>query len=258
MCELFGLSGLDKVDVSGYLKTFFSHSEEHPNGWGMSIFQHSAVNIEKEPIKANTSKYLKERLSSPLLAENMFAHIRLATIGKEEYLNCHPFLKRDSSGRTWTLMHNGTVFDCPDTDRFFYEQKGTTDSERILLYLIDQINSKTEELGRALNEHERFQVIDRSIGIVAYPNNKINLLIYDGDLMYVHTNLQDTLYRKQIADSMLFSTRPLDDSGWEKVEMLTPIAYRKGRKFLIGTNHGNEYHYDEDDMKYLYLETANL
>ncbi|MCR5529980.1 MAG: class II glutamine amidotransferase [Saccharofermentans sp.] len=44
------------------------------------------------------------------------------------------------TGRTWTLAHNGTIFEGDLLNRY-YIQNGTTDSERILLYLIDQIDS---------------------------------------------------------------------------------------------------------------------
>lgn len=258
MCELFGLTGRDEINVYAYLKTFFSHSADHPNGWGMAFFRDEAVSLEKEPVRADKSRYLKERFNDPLFAANMFAHIRFATKGGENYNNCHPFVKRDGTGRTWTLMHNGTIFECPIIDTYFSAQDGSTDSERILLYIIDQIDLQTKALGHPLSKEQRFGVIDRVMCEITKPNNKVNLMLYDGELMYVHTNLPNTLRYKRINNSVVFSTEPLDENGWEQVELYTLTAYQKGEKLFTGTNHGNEYHYNYEDVKYLYLEHTGL
>ena len=45
-------------------------------------------------------------------------HIRLATVGSRDYENCHPFVREDNYGRHWTLIHNGTMFDCPQLSRY--------------------------------------------------------------------------------------------------------------------------------------------
>jgi len=240
------------------LKTLFSHGINHPNGWGMAIFSDAAVSLEKEPVCSNNSRYLRERIKDPMMVSNMFAHIRYATKGKEDYLNCHPFVKKDSSGRTWTLMHNGTIFECPETDVFFEKQRGSTDSERILLYLIDRVDLKIKELGRELTDRERFDILDGIIHTITYPNNKVNIMIYDGDLVYVHTNLPNTLHYKQLSDSVIFSTEPLDDQGWEQVTLFTLLAYRNGRLVFSGTKHGNEYHLKYEDIRYLYLDHSFL
>ena len=105
MCELFGLTGPDEIVVNEYLETFASHSVDHPNGWGIALFCGKEVNIEKEPVAAYRSSYLKERLRTPLRASNMMAHIRFATRGHMAYENCHPFVRHDASGRAWTFMH---------------------------------------------------------------------------------------------------------------------------------------------------------
>ncbi len=89
MCELFAISGKTPIPVNHYLKELVSHSPEHPNGWGMAVFYGNAVSLEKEPIPAYRSRYLKERLSHPFEAQNMFAHIRLATKGEMAYANTH-------------------------------------------------------------------------------------------------------------------------------------------------------------------------
>ena len=58
MCELLGLSSRKQIEVNGYLRTFYSHSERHCHGWGLALFYGDAVSLEKEAICANQSHHL--------------------------------------------------------------------------------------------------------------------------------------------------------------------------------------------------------
>lgn len=257
MCELFGVSSLDRVPVNGLLKEFYSHSAGHPNGWGLAIFHDHAVNLEKEPLPAYQSVYLRERLRRPLEVRNMIAHIRLATVGTVDFENCHPFIRRDRLGRTWTLAHNGTIFDCPALHPYFHIQEGRTDSERILCHIVARIDAAQDALGRALDAGERFALLDRLVREIA-PHNKVNLLIYDGELLYVHTNYADSLFVRQTGDTALFATVPLDRGDWQPLPFTTLCAYQEGRERFRGACHGSEYIDDPNDMKFIYVDSAEL
>ena len=137
--------------VNEELKEFYSHSDKHPNGWGLALLEPDMTNWEKEPLCANESRYLRERLSEPIMARSVMAHIRYATIGNVEWRNCHPFCGRDRSGRQWVFQHNGTIFDYPPLHPYVNVQQGDTDSERILLYFLDRIDRKMEESGHVLH-----------------------------------------------------------------------------------------------------------
>ena len=259
MCELLGISSIRKMSVNELLREFFSHSEKHPNGWGMATFYDgsASISIEKEPIQASKSGYLKERLSHKMELSTLMTHIRFATIGSMEYGNCHPFLKRDASGRSWVLMHNGTIFDYPTLSPYQYRQEGSTDSERILLYLVDQINQKQAALGRAAKASERFQLLNTLISDLAR-GNKLNLLLYDGELMYVHTNYANSLYVCEDGESAIFCTVPLKAGHWVPVPFTTLCAYREGRRVYQGPPHGQEYVDNEKDLQYLFTAFSNL
>lgn len=257
MCELFGVSGNDTIYVNDYLSEFASHSKKHPDGWGMAQFFGNAVSVEKEPVMASSSMYLRERLRHRLEVRNMIAHIRKATRGQLTYENSHPFVKRDRLGRAWTLVHNGTIFDCSLLDRYSQIQEGHTDSERILYYIVDQIDRAQVEKGCMLELEERFELMDQIIHTIA-PRNKVNLLIYDGDVMYVHTNYRNSLYQKREGNSMLFATVPLDKQEWTPVKFMVLQAYRNGEKILEGTPHQAEYIENQKDLKYLHLDSAAL
>lgn len=240
MCELFGVNSMQAIKCNDLLKEFYEHSVDNPDGWGLATFYGNAVSLEKEPISAVESIYLKNRLTEEIVKDKLIAHIRKASKGKVEYQNSHPFIRRDNSDRAWTLAHNGTIFESKELELYVNRQKGQTDSERILYYLIDRINETQKEIGKELTGKERFCVVNEVIRTIT-PGNKVNLLIYDGELFYVHTNLKNSLYRCQKANTLFISTKPLKQNSWEKVPMNLLLAYRNGELMYVGEKHDYEY-----------------
>lgn len=263
MCELFGVSSPEKIILTNLLRELFSHGYAHPDGWGMAFFDLGGASVEKEPENSCRSEYLKHRLKLNISSARMIAHIRLATKGGHGYENSHPFAGNDSSGRTWTLAHNGTIFESDFLDPLFYIQKGQTDSERILIYIIQQMNLALKEKrpggeeADTLSDSERFQIMDRIIQEIT-PENKVNLLVFDGDLLYIHTNYANSLHFRQEGPGVIISTQPLDARTWDKVPMNTLIAYRDGQKLYTGTTHTNEYFDDKEKTRHLLLDYAFL
>lgn len=245
MCELFGISSAKKVKCNDVLRTFFSHGVDNPDGWGLAAFYGNAVSLEKEPTSSMDSIYLKNRLTDDIVEAVLLAHIRKASVGSLEYKNSHPFALRDNFDRLWTLTHNGTIFEGPVLEPYVSLQKGNTDSERILYYLVDQVNARQKEKRGELLEEERFSVVDEVIHTIT-PKNKVNLMIYDGDLFYIHTNHKDSLHFCQKEKMLLVSTKPLNQDQWEEVPMNTLLAYRSGELVYTGKEHANEYIKVED------------
>lgn len=257
MCEIFGVSSSEKLELNDYLKIFFSHSDQHPHGWGLANLHENESEIEKEPIQATKSHYLKNRLSVPYRGKNVFAHIRYATIGNVEYRNCHPYTLKDLSGRRWTMIHNGTIFHFDALNQYVKLQRGDTDSERILLYIRDMMNEEERKTGRPLSAEERFGVLDH-IFCEMSEGNKLNILLYDGELTYVHSNYKDSLYQLDKKNSVFFSTSPLNHEKWHPVTITTLQAFKDGKKIFTGTNHQKEYENSEEDMKFLYNIFSSL
>lgn len=256
MCEIFGASLEYKTEINSYLKAFYHHSNEHPHGWGLALMDHTNTMIEKEPLQASKSHYLKSRLSVPIEVKTAFAHIRYATVGNVEYSNCHPYTMTDNSGRRWTMVHNGTIFDFDPLSKFCQVQTGNTDSERILYYIVEQVNNKEEE-GKTLTFEERFELLD-SIFIRLSKGNKLNVLLFDGEYLYVHTNYKESLFYLKKKEGVLFSTKPLSQESWKPVTFTTLLAYQDGKQILSGTNHKNEFIESEENLKYLYQIFSNL
>lgn len=257
MCELFGVNSAESCQINSYLKEFFDHSSAHPHGWGMACMEQNQVQIEKEPMQASKSSYLTKRLSVPIQVKNGLAHIRYATIGNVEYKNCHPYTMKDKGGRQWTLIHNGTIFEYQPLNKYVSIQNGDTDSERILLYFVELINQRETELQRQMNEEERFRLLD-SVIVEMSKGNKLNLMLYDGELFYVHTNYANSLYELDKENQVFFSTTPLDKEDWRPVTFTTLLAYRQGKRIFSGTNHENEYKDSEENMKFLYRIFSDL
>ncbi len=254
MCKLFAISADEEYVINDYLKRFYRDSNEHPNGWGLALMGKDYSCVEKEPVQATKSDYLSHRLSQDIRAKNAFAHIRYATIGNVEYKNCHPFTKRDATGRLWTLIHNGTIFDYEPTYRYVSLQSGDTDSERVLLYLTDQMS---RQAAIDSSSEKRFEIMD-SIVCGMSKGNKLNLIVFDGKYTYVHTNYAQSLYSLSKDGAVLFSTSPLSDEEWLPVPMTTLMVYKGSKIVFKGTNHKNAYIDNEENIKYLYQAFSSL
>lgn len=257
MCEIFAVSASKTLHLNPYLDEFFLHSIEHPNGWGIAMLDGHNVSIEKEPVMAMRSRYLKERMRAAIYAKTCIAHIRYATIGKEDYNNCHPFTGVDNSGRRWTLAHNGTIFNYPPLESYSSKQVGETDSERILLYLLDCVNGFQNAVGHALGPQERLSLVDSYIVNLA-PDNKLNLVIYDGELLYVHTNYPSSLFCLNKDGALFFATEPLSKENWEQLPMTQLLVYREGECVYQGTEHRQVYVEDAENVRLLYLAYSGL
>lgn len=250
MCELFAVSSKKCVKINDYLKEFYNHCEQHPHGWGLAIMQGNQSIIQKQPLKANQSNELKEILSQEIFVEHAFAHIRLATIGYTDSFNCHPFSGIDNAGRTWTLIHNGTIFKYEKLNKYVTKQIGETDSERILLYIIDEINNLQDELERSLSSEEIIQLLNETITNLA-EGNKLNLMIFNGENLFIHSNYKNSLYYIEKDDTLFISTKPLTKEGWKQFPINTLKVIKDGKVVFSGKRHEYEYFVTEEQFKFI-------
>jgi len=269
MCLLLAVSGEKTVEINSLLDDFFRNSFVHKHGWGYVDLSQARAKAKREARPAYESEWLKEKLAAPFLAKNAMFHLRYATIGEIEDENTHPLSATDLTGRTWWIIHNGTVFDGEKLDKYFYRQRGSTDTERLLLYLMDRIGKLSIEEGRPLSDKKRFKVVDRVVKAVA-KGNKLNVVISDGEIFYVHANSRsgsrilgeagknDYLYELLEDGTRYFSTTVLDPRAWSPVRLNTVTAYRDGKLLHEGEPHEYEYIESDDDIKNLYRNSSGL
>lgn len=241
MCELFGASLKRNSDITKYLKEFFSHSVKHPHGYGIMYNENGDIRHFKEPIKAVNSQKLKDILQNLTPQKNVLGHIRLATVGKIKQENCHPFYGKDIAGREWTFIHNGTIYSGSKLMNYLEKQAGDTDSERVFMYLLDLVNNEIRlNSNKDLGEHKRCEIV-KKLAFNLSKRNKFNFMIFDGDLLFVHKNMKDTLYIKENKNGVIISTVALDKEHWEQIPMAKVLAYRNGEKVFESESHGNEF-----------------
>lgn len=238
MCEIFCYNSLKPKDVTAYLEKFFAGSEYHPHGWGLANLSPDYYEIAKEAKKASDSEILNDILTDKVCGKNIFAHIRLATMGEMKPSNCHPFSKKDNNGRTWVLVHNGTIFESPILKEYEDCSIGETDSEKILHYIVNEVNEFEKDSKSTY--HERFVLLKEIIyDLSRY--NKLNLLIYDGEVAYVHSNMQGTLYYIIKDEELMVSSHPVSDEDWLDVEINKLFCINNGKIYYEGYEHENEF-----------------
>ena len=250
MCEIFGLSAKKPVSINAWLTELYSHSAKFPNGWGLAVLDGNEVNIEKEPVQAIASTYLKNRLSEPIMTRTAIAHIRHAVPESMQYCNCHPFTGKDESGRRWTMAHNGAIFEFEPLEPYKELQQGITDTERILMYLVDCMDQAEAKAGRKLDSEERFYMLDEMFCSMS-EGNRLNMLIFDGEYLYAHTNKRDDLFYRQTDDFTVIATKPLDDQVWLPVPFTRLIVFKDGKTVFTGTDHGKEFIETEEHLRIL-------
>ncbi|WP_295155838.1 class II glutamine amidotransferase [uncultured Ruminococcus sp.] len=231
MCELLGFSAAKPTDISELVREFFSHSEKNPHGWGM---MYDDITLVRGCEKASDSPKLAEIMKGIAPQKDLLAHIRFATVGKIKQENCHPFTGCDITGRRWTFAHNGTIYSGSSLIPYLRTQAGDTDSERVFMYLMDSVN-KAQENGE-LSSEERCLLIDDLVRDLA-PRNKLNLMIFDGEQLYVHKNMHDTMKYRREESGYIISTTALDGGDWLDVPMAQLLVFKNGEQIYSGNPH---------------------
>ena len=195
-------------------------------------------NWRRHRIRAVDSTFLGAVIDSLEPQRTLLGHIRLATVGAVREENCHPFTGTDMTGREWTLIHNGTIYSGKTHYEYYKKQRGDTDSERLFLGLLDAVNERISQ--GEMSEHVRFETVSQFI-IQTAPRNKLNCMIWDGELLYVHKNLKNTLSFQRTETGCIFSTQPLNDGTWIPFPIAQVIAFRDGQAVFCGERHKGIY-----------------
>jgi predicted glutamine amidotransferase len=181
MCRLLACASrgpTSLVEVIGDdLESFVELSRHHTDGWGMAWYDEDGeLSVAKDVGPAHASDLL-EKLSRTVDADLALLHLRLATPGLAIALeNTHPFTAGDTA-----FAHNGAIQPFEDLDLLLTpearrELRGTTDSERYFLALLEELE-RCGSIERALPE-----VLDR-IG-ERYRYTALNFVALTGERLY--------------------------------------------------------------------------
>jgi predicted glutamine amidotransferase len=107
MCRLFGFRSVIQSQVHRSLvqadNALCGLSEQHPDGWGVAFYVDGTPHVMRSALSALSDRVF-QRVSGVVASETVLAHVRKATQGTLNVLNCHPF----QHGR-WVFAHNGDV-----------------------------------------------------------------------------------------------------------------------------------------------------
>lgn len=156
MCRLFGFRSVIPSQVHSSLmvaeNALGTQSNNHPDGWGVAYYVDDCPQLMRSAERA-LGDQLFHRLSGVVASETVLAHVRKATQGELNVLNCHPF----QYGR-WVFAHNGDLPNfaarkdalraliSPRLRRFIL---GDTDSETVFYIMLTEL----EKLGPLNRPH---------------------------------------------------------------------------------------------------------
>ena len=88
--------------------------------------------------------------------------------------------------------------------------------------------------------------------------DKLNLLVFDGAVLYAHTNFRGSLHFLKEDGTVTLSTNPLSQGDWKPVPFTRLVAIKGGEFVREGPPHDNEYIYNPDDYRFVYMNFARL
>jgi len=184
MCELLGMSLSGAINPKISFRGFQKLGKKNPDGWGIGYYKNKKATIEKEPINALSSDFLKnEKNLENILSKIIIGHVRKMSQGKLSYNNTHPF-KRDLDGKEYLFAHNGTV-DCNNFDLSVFKPIGETDSEYMFCHLLKCIQKK-KIVNWSENEFEwlkqKFNQINKF--------GKLNCLMSNGEYLFCYHDIE--------------------------------------------------------------------
>jgi len=156
MCRLLAYAGHEPESAAEALgsegfERFTALSELHRDGWGMAwVGQDGTVETRKSTTPAREDPEFR-RLGERALGRAGFVHLRWATLGLAvEEANTHPFV---ADG--WAFAHQGSIKPPEALDDLLEpawreRRRGSTDSERYFLLILQSLEQEEGDLVRAV------------------------------------------------------------------------------------------------------------
>jgi len=175
-------------------------SKEHPDGWGIGYYVDDYPHLYRNPSQALEDGLFRE-LGSVVAAYTLLGHIRKASVGQVNLLNCHPF-----QFGNWLFAHNGEIAAYNEdptirqrvldlvTPRFERYLLGSTDSEVVFYVFLSRLAARFEDFHlpglpfQAVADELR-RTVDDVLAIsdtVGEEMTKLTLIVTNGNLMIGH------------------------------------------------------------------------
>ncbi len=156
MCRLYAFRSTVRSGVHRSLvaaeNALVQQSIAHPHGWGIGYYVDDYPHLYRSPAQALEDGLFHE-LGGVVAAYTLLGHIRKASVGGVNLLNCHPF-----QFGNWLFAHNGEIAgynEDPDVrervrglvaPRFERHVLGSTDSEVIFYAFLTRLLNRCEDL----------------------------------------------------------------------------------------------------------------
>jgi len=259
MCQLLGMNCNKPASLHFSLQGFVrrgGETDEHADGWGLGYFDGRDARLFRDHRPSAHSPAAELTRDRSLRSRNILAHIRKATQGAVDLLNCHPFHAR-LWGRDWLFAHNGNLEDFHPALDGPWQPAGTTDSERAFCLLLQRLRQRfgdAADAGDAPDEEALRDALQRiSLEIAAH--GSFNYLLSDGATLYTHRSTElhyleraypfrsarlvdcelsmDFALHNHLDDCMaLIATRPLTtDEAWQPLPVGEVCAFSDGRQW---------------------------
>jgi glutamine amidotransferase len=205
----------------------------HGDGWGVvSYFRPDFPEyLGREPLALYKDPGPFRRIAEVLEREKAnlaLLHLRKTSVGAVSISNTHPFLHGP-----WAFCHNGTIDPCEKIPLKRLSPRGSTDSERYFLYIVE----KLEESGAGRGDSKRVgEILKTAVAdlkkIFAYRDgsetSSFTFLLTDGKTVYAYRDCDPkfqeyyTLYSADLGGDALVCSEPLPEIAADWTPLSNP------------------------------------
>ena len=210
MCELLGMSFNRAVNPKISFKGFQQRGKNNPDGWGIAYYPDKSVQIFKEHIQINTSKFADFLKNYSFMNSKIFiAHVRRTSVGKNSHKNTHPFC-RELNGKEYLFAHNGTICNFNKLNLGRFKPIGETDSEYMFCHLLNSIQKK-----KIINWNENeFKWLRQKFSQIN-KFGKLNCLMSNGEYLFCYHDIEGYNGLCFVQRKSPFQIIKLEDLDWK-------------------------------------------
>jgi len=173
MCRLFAFKSSIPSEVHRSLlraeNALAAQSDKHPDGWGVVYYIDKFPHVIKNT-KTAVEDHLFEKVSGIVSSKTVLAHIRKASVGDINILNCHPF-----QYGPWSFAHNGEIKPwnkvsdqllahvTPQFKRFIL---GNTDSEVCFYIFLSFLQQKNDIHANDIPHQDIIRALQETVKII--------------------------------------------------------------------------------------------